>query len=115
MALLNWVRVKAVHFAWDDPNTDLLPYFRRFLELSCIKDYRKRKVYVLTNYGSTHEQDLYRVNALRGLGYDPYVMVYERPSAPPITRHLQQWVNNKRVFYTVNSFVDYVPTKNSRR
>ncbi len=110
VALLNRVRVKAVHFAWDDPNTDLTGYFRRFVELTAIKSDRRRRVYVLTNYGSTHEQDLYRVETLRSLGYDPYVMVYDRPSAPPITRHLQRWVNNKRVFYTVPRFSDYRPS-----
>ena len=109
VALLNKVRTKAVHFAWDNPAMDLTPYFRRFLELTAIKNFRKRKVYVLTNYGSTHEQDLYRVETLRGMGYDPYVMVYDRPSAPPITRQLQRWVNNKRIFHTVPSFADYIP------
>lgn len=109
VALLNRVRTKAIHFAWDNPDIDLTPYFRRFLELTAIKNFRKRKVYVLTNYGSTHEQDLYRVEALRGMGYDPYVMVYDRPSAPAITRQLQRWVNNKRIFHTVHSFADYIP------
>ena len=109
VALLNRVRTKTVHFAWDNPDMDLTPYFRRFLELTAIKNVRKRKVYVLTNYGSTHEQDLYRVETLRGMGYDPYVMVYDRPSAPPITRQLQRWVNNKRIFHTVPSFANYIP------
>ena len=109
VALLNRVRTKTVHFAWDNPDMDLTPYFRRFLELTAIKNFRKRKVYVLTNYGSTHEQDLYRVETLRHMGYDPYVMVYDRPSAPPITRQLQRWVNNKRIFHTVPSFADYIP------
>ena len=111
IALLNRVRTKAVHFAWDDPNVDLTGYFRRFVELTAIKSDRRRRVYVLTNYGSTHEQDLYRVDTLRGLGFDPYVMVYDRPSAPPITRHLQRWVNNKRIFHTVRDFADYAPAK----
>ena len=98
VALLNKVRTKAVHFAWDNPNIDLIPYFQRFLELTTIRSDRRRRVYVLTNFGSTHEQDLYRVNTLRAMGYDPYIMVYDRPSAPAITRHLQRWVNNKRIF-----------------
>ena len=54
VALLNRVRTKAIHFAWDNPDIDLTPDFRRFLELTAIKNVRKRKVYVLTNYGSTH-------------------------------------------------------------
>lgn len=111
ISLLNRVRTKAVHFAWDNPNEDLTGHFQRFLKFTTVKSSRKRRVYVLTNYGSTHEQDLYRVNTLRAMGFDPYVMIYERPTAPPITRHLQRWVNNKRIFYTVNDFNDYLPAK----
>ncbi len=91
IALLNKVRTKAVHFAWDNPEEDLTEHFRRFVAHTAIRSDRNRRVYVLTNYGSTHEQDLYRVNTLRALGYDPYVMIYERPTAPKITRHLQRW------------------------
>ena len=109
VALLNKVRTKAVHFAWDNPDIDLTPYFRRFLELTNIHSDRRRRVYVLTNYASTHEQDLYRVETLRGMGYEPYVMIYDRPSAPPITRQLQRWVNNKRIFHTVPDFANYIP------
>ncbi|WP_330587022.1 hypothetical protein [Sporofaciens musculi] len=86
-------------------------YFRRFLELTNIKNNRRRRVYVLTNYGSSHGQDLYRINTLREMGYDPYVMVYDRPNAPKITRQLQRWVNNKRIFYTVKDFADYAPAR----
>ena len=43
--------------------------------------------------------------------YDPYVMIYERPTAPRITRHLQRWVNNKRIFHSVSDFKDYAPMK----
>ncbi len=107
-ALLNRVRTKTVHFAWDNPREDLTGYFKRFLELTSIKDYRKRQVYVLTNYNSSHEEDRYRIETLRGLGYSPYVMVYNRPAAPEITRKLQRWVNNRRIFYTVERFEDYM-------
>lgn len=111
IALLNRVRTKAVHFAWDNPEEDLTEHFIRFVAHTAIRSDRNRRVYVLTNYGSTHEQDLYRVNTLRALGYDPYVMIYERPTAPKITRHLQRWVNNKRIFHTVKDFKDYAPMK----
>ena len=111
VALLNQVRTKAVHFAWDNPDEDLTRYFRQFLEWTSIRNPRLRRVYLLTNYGSTHEQDLYRVETLRQMGFDPYVMIYEKPMAPPITRHLQRWVNNKRLFYAIPSFSDYEPVK----
>lgn len=107
VALLNRVRTKMVHFAWDDPEEDLTGYFKMFLDLTSVKDKRKRQVYVLANYRSTHEQDLYRVETLRDMGFSPYVMVYDRPTAPAVTRHLQRWVNNKRIFYIVRDFADY--------
>ncbi len=111
VALLNQVRTKTVHFAWDNPDEDLTRYFRQFLEWTSIKNPRLRRVYQLTNYGSTHEQHLYRVETQRQMGFDPYVMIYEKPTAPPITRHLQRWVNNKRLFYAIPSFSDYEPVK----
>ena len=114
VALLNQVRTKTVHFAWDNPDEDLTRYFRQFLEWTSIRNPRLRRVYLLTNYGSTHEQDLYRVETLRQMGFDPYVMIYEKPTAPPITRHLQRWVNNKRLFYAIPSFSDYEPVKKLR-
>ena len=109
IAALNKVRTKMLRFAWDNPEDDLRPYFKRFSELTRVKDWRKRQVYVLTNYGSTHEQDLYRIYTLRDMGYSPYVMVYEKPAAPEETRRLQRWVNNKILFYSVKDFKDYDP------
>ncbi len=107
--VLNRVKTKMLHFAWDNPEDDLTPYFRRFAGLTSVKDSRKRRVYVLTNYGSTQEQDLYRIYTLRDMGYDPYVMVYEKPTAPQETRNLQRWVNNKWIFWSVRDFKDYDP------
>lgn len=107
--LLNRFRTKTLHFAWDNPEDDLTGYFERFAELSNVKDYRKRRVYVLVNYGSSHEQDLYRIYTLRSMGYDPYVMVYEKTTAPDITRKLQRWVNNKWFFHAVPDFKDFDP------
>lgn len=66
-------------------------------------------VYVLTNFGSTHEQDLERIYFLRDTGYDPYVMVYERDTAPKETKHLQRWVNNRRIFRACPRFEEYRP------
>lgn len=113
-AALNRVKTRMLHFAWDSPQEDLVPYFERFLEMTSIKNYRKRRVYVLVNYGSTMEQDLRRIYTLRDMGYDPFVMVYEKPSAPPATRRLQQWVNNKRFFRTVPDFYDFDPSGRGR-
>ncbi len=109
VSVLNRVKTKMLHFAWDNPDEDLVPYFEKFLGLTSVKDYRKRRVYVLTNYGSTHEQDLYRIITLRDMGYEPFVMVYEKPTAPPITRKFQRWVNNKWFFHAVPDFGKFDP------
>lgn len=106
---LNRVKTRVLHFAWDNPEEDLTSYFMRFAEVTSVRDNRKRRVYVLTNFGSTKEQDLYRIYTLRDLGYDPYVMVYDKPSASKKTRDLQRWVNNKRIFWSVRDFAAYDP------
>ena len=109
---LGAIRLKEIHFAWDSMEESEAVLRGLYLYRENAKKNRHGKyatVYVLTNYGSIHEQDLYRVNTLRSLGYDPYVMVYDRPSAPPITRQLQRWANNKRIFYKVKDFADYLP------
>ena len=108
--LLNGIRTKMLHFAWDDPDdVETAEKLGLFAEKSRIQDFRKRRVYVLTNFNSTHEQDLYRVYRLREMKYDPYVMIYAKESAPRRTRHLQRWVNNKRVFRVCERFGDYDP------
>lgn len=101
-------KVKMIHFAWDNPEErNIIEKFKSFKKLSGI-DMRKLRVYVLTNFNSTHEQDLYRVYKLKEMGYDPYIMVYNKESAPRITRHLQRWVNNKYIFRSVDKFEDYL-------
>ena len=74
-----------------------------------MKDYRGRRVYVLTNFGSTQEQNLYRIYTLRDMGHEPYVMVYDKPTAPAEVRKLQRWVNNKWFFHAVRDFRDFDP------
>lgn len=108
VALLNRIKTKQLHFAWDNPKDDLTEHFARFNELTSCKDYRKKGVYVLTNYGSTHEEDLHRIYALRDLGYSPYVMIYSKETAPKITRRLQRWCNSRRIFQTTPLFSNYI-------
>lgn len=104
---LNQIRVKRLHFAWDNPEQDLTPYFKRFTEAYNRKSCSGKVVYVLVNFNSTMEQNLYRIYTLRDLGYDPYVMVYDKPNAPKEIKNLQRWVNNRFIFRTCEKFEDY--------
>lgn len=103
---INRMRLRTLHFAWDNPNDNLEPKFRQFAER-----FRRHKnigtVYCLTNYNSTMEENLYRIYTLRDMGYDPYVMIYNKPEAPEDIRRLQRWCNNKFIFKSVRRFEDY--------
>lgn len=86
------------------------PYFEKFRK-KCDLNYSKLGVYVLVNFNSTQEQDLERVYFLRDLGYDPYVMVYEKETAPREIKLLQRWVNNRFIFRSCPRFEDYDPRR----
>ncbi len=105
--LINQIKVKRIHFAWDNAKQDLTRYFEEFKKYYKSKDYRRLGVYVLTNFDTTLEEDLYRVYKLRELGFDPYVMIYNKASAPRQIRLLQRYVNNRIIFRTVERFEDY--------
>lgn len=54
--------------------------------------------YILCNYDTTMAENLYRIEKCRELGFDPYVMVYDKPHAPREVRRLQRWCNSKAIF-----------------
>lgn len=103
---INHMRLRTLHFAWDNPKDDLEPKFRMFAQA-----FRRKSnigmVYCLTNYNSTMEENLYRIYTLRDLGYDPYVMVYDKPHAPKEIKRLQRWCNNKIIFKSCKKIEDY--------
>ena len=106
IADINEMRLRTLHFAWDNPQDDLEEKFRNFA-----KKFRRKSnigmVYCLTGFNSTMEENLYRIYTLRDMGYDPYVMVYDKPHASRELRDLQRWCNNKIIFKSVKKFEDY--------
>lgn len=104
---INHMRLRTLHFAWDNPKDDLEGKFRWFAER-----FRRKSnigmVYCLTNFNSTMEENLYRIYTLRELGYDPYVMIYDKPHAPKEIKNLQRWCNNKFIFKSCKKFEDYL-------
>lgn len=108
---LGKMRIKRIHFAWDNPKQNLVPYFEQFAKWYRRKAISTKVVYVLTNFDSTIEEDLYRIYTLRDLKYDPYVMIYDKPNAPKEIRKLQRWVNNKVIFRSCPDFNEYMHYK----
>ena len=70
-------------------------------------NWRNAKVFCLTNFDTTHEQDMMRIRAIQECECWPYVMIYNKPSAPSITRRLQRWTNNPAAYAASTDFVDY--------
>ena len=112
---LNQMKIERIHFAWDNPKDDLREQFQYFTQNFRIKDHRRKIVYVLTNFDSTMEENLYRIYTLRDLGYDPDVRVYDKPHAPREIRDLQRWCNNKMIFKSCPRFEDYKPREKAKR
>lgn len=106
---MNRVKFKRIHFAWDlmDRSEQIINGLNLYLEQGKIHDPSRRLVYVLTNFNTTMEENLYRIYTLRDMGYDPFVMVYDKPNAPREIRRLQRWCNNKWVFKKCPKFENY--------
>jgi hypothetical protein len=108
IALLNRIKVKEIHFAWDNPKDDLRGFFERYRAFAKHKPHgHYGTVYTLVNHGSTMDDNLYRIYTLRDMGYNPYVMVYDKPNAPKEIRDLQRWCNNRYIFRACPDFKDY--------
>jgi hypothetical protein len=111
--MLKQIRLKHVHFALDNPkDTDLV--ISKLKMLYDLTGWKRGKVsvYVLVNFGSTLEEDLERVYKIKELGFNPYVMIYDKDKLPKkhILRKLQRYVNNKFIFWSddCKTFDDYL-------
>lgn len=108
---LKKMQIKRIHFAWDnyDDKLKIIPKFEMFKKLT-EWHYVKMGVYVLCNFNTSIEQDLERIYILRDLGYNPYVMIYEKEKLPKEhkLRKIQRWVNSKQIFHKVKTFEEYL-------
>ena len=104
------MRVKLIHFAWDryKDKDIIIPKLKMFQEVTGW--YRQKlAVYVLCNFDTTFEQDLERTYTLRDLGYSPYIMIFDKDKTKSTdrVRRLQQYVNNRHIFYNFPTFEDF--------
>lgn len=116
--MLEQIRIKEIHFAWDryEDKDLILPKFKVFRKKSKVNPH-DLQVYVLVGdrQRKVTEQDLYRIYWLRDNGYAPYVMIYEKYDLPKTheLKQLQRYVNNRFVFWSCNSFEEYMNESNA--
>lgn len=105
---LNRIKLRMIHFAWDrmQQSEQVLHGLSLYKKLGSLPE-RRRRVYVLVNYDTTLEEDLFRIYTLREMEFDPYVMVYDKPHAQQEVKKLQRWVNNKFIYRSCARFEDY--------
>lgn len=111
---INQLKVKEIYFAWDymKYSGQVIEGLNLYRKVAAHKPHGKYgTVYVLTNYDTTMEENLYRIYTLRDLGYDPYVMIYDKPNAPKEVRLLQRWCNNRLIFRAEPDFSKYDPKR----
>ncbi len=107
--LIKQIKVERVHFAFDFMKNEaaIVKGLKIFQEYCPTRD-TKAIVYILTNYDTTFEQDLYRLRRVKECGYLPDVRIYRKPTAPQILKDLQRWCNNRKLYRTCD-FMDYIP------
>ena len=108
--MLQQIKIKQVHFAFDryqdkEIIESKLKIFKE--ETGWYRD--KVSVYVLCNFDTTIDQDLERIMFIRSLGFNPYVMRYNKENIPrgSVINKIARWVNNKRFFWKYETFEDY--------
>lgn len=109
---LNRLKMKQnIHIAWDLPQIDLTDRLKEMIKH--VKPY-KITCYVLVGFNSTIEQDLFRLNTLKGLGITPFVQPYRdfmnerKPKQYELD--LARWANKMWLFKSCD-FEEFSPRK----
>lgn len=95
--VLKRIKLNGVHFAFDRWQDKYIiePALEKFAaETGLNKDRGRVAVYILCNYDTTLEQDLYRIQLCRRLRFSPYPMIYDKEHADIVYKKLQRWCNN---------------------
>lgn len=111
---INQLKLKEIHFAWDYMHEEkrVIKGLELYAKMAARKPHGQfGTVYCLVNYDTTMDENLYRIYKLRDMGYDPYVMIYDKPNAPREIRLLQRWCNNRRIFRSEPDFYKYDPKR----
>lgn len=114
--ILKQISIFMLHFAFDFMKNEKriiegLKIAKEALEIS----ERNAIVYMLTNYDTTIEQDLYRIDKIKEVGFQPDVRIYRKEALPDrhILRDMQRWCNNRFLYHSCD-FMDYVPRSDGK-
>ena len=114
--LLKQIDIEMLHFAFDFMKFEkhIVKGLKLAKEILQISD-RNCIVYMLTNYDTSFEEDMYRINKIREIGFSPDVRIYRKDSLPKthFLKDLQRWCNNK-FLYRSCEFMDYVPRSDGK-
>ena len=107
-------KIRMVHFAFDLMKNEEgilkgLKIFAKYFQ----KDERAKRVYILTNYNTTLQEDWYRVKKVTELGYTPYIMIYQKGTQPQFLTDLARWSNCMYLQRSID-FEDYIPRKDGK-
>lgn len=110
---LNAVKKNIVHFAFDFMKNEkaIVKGLKMYSQYNKVST--SDSVYILTNFDTTVEEDLYRVKMVQEAGFIPDIRIYRKNTAPQILRDLQRWSNN-RFIYRSCDFMNYVPRKGGK-
>jgi len=113
--LLGKMKLKMVHFAYDlmRNEADIVRGLALFRKHTTTTD-RERRVYILTNYNTTHAEDWHRVKKVMELGFAPDVRIYRKGTHDRFLTDLSRWANSSRLYRSC-SFEEYIPRKDGKR
>lgn len=112
--LLAQTKIQMAHFAFDlMKNEERILKGLKIFAKHFTKSDRYKRVYVLTNFNTTPEEDYYRVKKVKELGYSPYVTIYRKGTHSQFLTDLQRWSNNMFLQKAV-SFEEYAPRKDRK-
>ena len=113
LELLRQIKLDKIHFAfdrWQDKDV-IEPKLRQFITET---GYNRGKghvmCYILVNFDTTLDQDIYRIQLCRELNISPYPMIYDKEHCDPVYKKLQRWCNNF-IFWSVPTFDEYKARK----
>jgi len=112
LELLKKIKLNSIHFAFDRwQDRDIVePKLREFAKKTSFNRSKgKVMVYILVNFDTTIEQDLYRIQLCRELNFQPYPMIYDKEHCDMIYRKIQRWCN-PFIFWKCPTFEEYRKT-----